>query len=139
MGERLPPLFLLYKGKNLYKRWTEGDSGPVGALYGVKSGWMDAEVFLSWFCKLFLGAVGHLTESGPVILFLDGHHSHISLELIRKAGANNVIIQCLPPNINHLLQVLYVGVFATCEERIEVHPKAVQTGNQGEQVSRGLP
>ena len=31
-GEQLPP-FILYKGKNLFKRWTEG--GAVGALYDV--------------------------------------------------------------------------------------------------------
>ena len=39
-GIRLPP-FILYKGKNMYKRWMEG--GPAAALYGISdSGWMDA-------------------------------------------------------------------------------------------------
>ena len=133
-GERLPP-FLLYKGKNLYKRWTE--NGPVGALYGVnESGWMDAEVFLSWFCKLFLRAVGHLTESGPVILFLDGHHSHISLELIRKARANNVILQCLPPNTTHLLQPLDVGVFAPVKSAWKSILKRYKLETRGERVSK---
>ena len=33
-GTRLPP-FILYKGVNLYARWTKG--GPAGAVYG----WMD--------------------------------------------------------------------------------------------------
>ena len=80
---RLPP-FILYKGKNLYRRWMVG--GPAAALYGVTdSGWMDAANFLSWFVKLFLPAVSPMTRTAPVFLFLDGHHSHISLELIRKA------------------------------------------------------
>ena len=57
-----------------------------------------------------LRAVGHLTENGPVILFLDGHLR--SLELIRTARANNAILQCLPLNTTHLLQPLDVGVFA---------------------------
>ena len=82
-GERLPP-FILYKGKNMYRRWMEG--GPAGAVYGVsESGWMDACSFLSWFKKLFCPAVSHLTSTGSVYLFMDGHHSHISLELIREA------------------------------------------------------
>ena len=81
-GERLPP-FILYKGKNLYQRWMEG--GPAAA-YGIsESGWMDGANFLSWFTKLFLPAVSYLTETAPVLLFLNGHHSHISLELIRRA------------------------------------------------------
>jgi len=100
-GERLPP-FILYKGKNLYQRWMQG--GPAGAVYGIsESGWMDASNFLSWFHKLFLPAVLHLTKTGPVVLFFDGHYSHISFELIREARANKVVLMCLPPNTTHLL------------------------------------
>ena len=109
-GERLPP-FILYKGKNMYQRWMEG--GPAGAVYGVtESGWMDASNFLSWFRKLVCPAVSHLTSTGPVFLFMDGHHSHISLELIRVARDNNVQLFCLPPNCTHVVQPLDVGVFA---------------------------
>ena len=44
-GEQLPP-FILYKGKNLFKRWTEG--GAVGTLYDVsESSGMNASNFLS--------------------------------------------------------------------------------------------
>ena len=109
-GERLPP-FVLYKGKNIYQRWIQG--GPAGAVYGVtESGWMDSSMFLSWFMKLFCPAVAHLTSSGPVFLFFDGHHSHISLELIRKAQEKKVQLFCLPPNCTHILQPLDVGVFS---------------------------
>ena len=109
-GERLPP-FILYKGKNMYQRWIEG--GPAGTLYGItESGWMDGANYLSWFTKLFLPAVSHLTKTAPVVLIQDGHHSHISLELIQQARDNNVVLLCLPPNTTHLLQPLDVGVFA---------------------------
>lgn len=109
-GQRLPP-FILYKGKNMYQRWMAG--GPAGTLYGVSdSGWMDAPNYLSWFTKLLLPAVSHLTETGPVVLVQDGHHSHISLDLIRRARENNVILLCLPPNTTHLLQPLDVGAFS---------------------------
>ena len=40
------------------------------------------------------------------------HHSHMSLELIREARDNKVVILCLPPNTTHLLQPLDVSVFA---------------------------
>ena len=107
-GERLPP-FILYKGKNMYQRWMQG--GPAGAVYGVsESGWMDACNFYSWFMKLVCPAVSHLTSTGPVFLLMDGHHSHISLKLIRAARDNRLF--CLPPNCTHILQPLDVGVFA---------------------------
>ena len=73
---------------------------------------MDASNFLSWFRKLVCPAVSHLTSTGPVFLFMDGHHSHISLELIRVARDNNVQLFCLPPNCTHVAQPLDVGVFA---------------------------
>ena len=50
-------------------------------LYDVnESGWMDAVYF--WFQKLLFPAASQLLFTGPVVLFLDGHHLHISLELI---------------------------------------------------------
>ena len=76
---RLPP-YILFKGKHLYSAWTK--NGPAGAFYSVsKSEWMEAPKFLRWFCKMLLAAVSYVLESDPVILFMDGHHSHISISL----------------------------------------------------------
>lgn len=95
---------------NLYKRWTEGV--PAGAPYRIsESGWMDTSVFLLKFTRLFLRAVAHLTKTATVLLLLDVHHPHISLDLIRTACDSNVILLCLPPNTTHPLQPLDAGVF----------------------------
>ena len=108
-GVRLPPYFV-YKGKNLWSRWMTG--GPAGSLYSVsESGWMEAANFKQWVEKMFLPAVKHLAEKNPVLLIFDGHHSHISLELIQLARDNNIHLHCLPPHSTHLLQPLDVGVF----------------------------
>ena len=108
-GVRLPPYFV-YKGKNLWRRWMQG--GPAGSLYSVSdSGWMESANFREWVKKMFLPAVKHLTINHPVLLIFDGHHSHISLELIELARANNIHLLCLPPHSTHLLQPLDVGVF----------------------------
>ena len=55
----------------------------LGTGWATESGWMDAYNFLSWFTKVFIPAVSHLTATAPVVLFLDGHHFHISSELIK--------------------------------------------------------
>ena len=42
-GDYLPPM-VVYKAKNLYQGWTEGD--PAGTIYdSTPSGWFDAETF----------------------------------------------------------------------------------------------
>ena len=108
-GTRLPP-FVLYKGVNLYARWTNG--GPAGTVYGVSdSGWMEGNNFCKWFEKLFVPAVTHLLKTGPVILFVDGHHSHMTLDVIQLAKKSNVHLCCLPPHVTHILQPLDVGVY----------------------------
>ena len=100
-GQRLP-LFILYKGKNIYRRWTTG--GPAGNVYGVsESGW--------WFDRMFIPSVKLILSTGPVVLFVDGHHSHISVDLIMKARKTGIHIFCLPPHTTHILQPQDVGVY----------------------------
>ncbi|XP_062511201.1 uncharacterized protein LOC134187101 [Corticium candelabrum] len=50
--------------------------------------------------------------SPSVILFFDGHYSHINLDVINVARKYNIILVTLPPNTTHALQPLDVGVFA---------------------------
>ena len=114
-GERLPP-YVLYKGKNLWTTWTLG--GPAGTYFNVsESGWMERPHFLEWFKKLFLPATSSILETGPVILFMDGHASHINLELIRLARDCGVVLFCLPSHTTHALQPLDVGVYGPLKSR----------------------
>ena len=64
---------------------------------------------MSWFSKLFTPAVSYLLETGPVVLFVDEHHSHITLERIEYARGKGVHLFCLPQNCTHMLQPLDVG------------------------------
>ena len=110
-GIRLPP-YILYKGVNLYARWTEG--GPAGTWYGVsKSGWMEGDNFLHWFTDAFLPAISNLLVTGPVVLFVDGHHSHLSLSLIRTAKERNEHLYCLP----HICCSPWMSVFMVQSRR----------------------
>ena len=133
-GTRLPP-FILYKGRNLYLRWTYG--GPAGAVYGCSdSGWMEGGNFYSWFKKLFVPAVAHLLRTGPVILFVDGHHSHLTLELVRHAKSQGVHIFCLPPHVTHVIQPLDVGVYGTVKKEWRVILKEHKLKTLGERVTK---
>ena len=56
---------------------------------------MDQKLFADCFSNHFLK---HAVSSQPLLLMLDGHSSHYTLELIRCAAENEVIIFCLPPH-----------------------------------------
>ena len=59
----------------------------------------------------------------PVLLFVDGHASHINLSVIDLPRENEVIIFCLPPHTTHALQLLDVSVFKSLKSHFskEVH------------------
>ena len=134
-GTKLPP-YMLYKGINLYLRWTT--DGPAGAVYGVsKSGWMESDNFLQFFSKMFVPAVNHLLQDGsPVILFVDGHKSHLSLPLIRMAKEKGIHLYCLPPHCTHVLQPLDVGVYGPVKQEWKKILKEHKTQTMAENVTK---
>ena len=65
-------------------------------LYGMSpSGWMDQKLFADWFLHYFLM---HAVASGLLMLLINGHSSHYTLELVKLAAEHDVILFCLPPH-----------------------------------------
>ena len=60
--------------------------------------------FTSGFLKVFVPAVQDRLKTGPVLLFVDGHNSHLALDVLGLARANNITIYCPSPNTTHILQ-----------------------------------
>ena len=73
-------------------------------VYGDRIGVDEQGDYLEWFKKLILLA-------RPVLLVQDGHSSHVSVDQIELAQANDIYLLCLPAHTTHILQPLDVGVF----------------------------
>ena len=126
-GCALPP-FMVYKGIYIKKKWLA--HGLAGALYGVsESGWMEGCNFLSWFKKQFVPAVRHLLKTGPVVLFVDRHHSHITLELIQFAQDKGVHLIMLSTKLHPHSATFGRRYLCSCEIRMEKHPLGVQAAD----------
>jgi len=69
---------------------------------------MDRELFADWFCKVFVPNCG---RERPVLLVMDNHDSHISVPVIEKAQAEDIVLVGLPSHTTHLLQPLDVKVY----------------------------
>ena len=110
-GFVLPPMIIFQK---CFPSSDYSSSGPDGCLYAKsESGYMDGELFQQWFEKIFLSKTAHLR---PSMLILDGHSSHLTIDLIDLARKNDVILYCLPPHLTYLLQPLDVAVFKSLKD-----------------------
>lgn len=47
----------------------------------------------------------------PLILYIDGHRSHLTIETSEFCSANRIVLIALFPNVTHMLQPMDVGVF----------------------------
>ena len=105
-GQTLPPMGV-FAGKNLNSVLVRGE--VPATLYGMSpSGWMDQELFADWFLHHFLV---HAVSSRPLLLLLDGHPSHFTLELVKLAAEHDVIIFCLAPHTTADTQPLDTSCF----------------------------
>lgn len=130
-GHILPP-YIVYSGKNLYKEWTMG--GAEGARYTTSSnGWIERDVFLDWFENHFLR---HVPSTRPMLLIFDGHSSHITIQLVRKAVNNGITILRLPSHTTHFLQPLDVGVYGPVKKAWEKILISFSRKNLGRAVKR---
>ena len=102
----LPPCLVFPRKRKVPNHLREG-AVPGTLFNNTESGWMSKEVYLEWF-KFFLENIPPIR---PVVLIQDGHASHISVELIELARANDIHLLCLPAHTSHILQPLDVGVF----------------------------
>ncbi len=130
-GYSIPPL-VIFDRKSLKPELTLGE--VPGTMYGLSdSGWIDAEIFESWFTNHFLAYVPPVR---PILLLMDGHSSHFSPVFVNKAAEEQIIVFCLPPNSTHRTQPLDKGVFGPLKKiwRQECHSYMLE--NPGKIVTR---
>ena len=105
-GQVLPPMIIFEK---CFPSAPYVREGPINAMYCKSpNGYMDEELFTIWFKDLFIPHTNHI---GNRMLIIDGHGSHININLIDAAIENNVELYCLPPHTTYLLQPLDVSVY----------------------------
>ena len=84
--------------------------GPDGALYSIsESDYMDSDLFYGFLNQLFIPRTRHI--SGPKLLTLNGHGSHLDIKSIELCRNNFVLMYCLPPDATYIFQPLDAVIF----------------------------
>lgn len=107
-GQWMPPYFI-FPGKRIPVTYNPLEGGVDGSVFSMTdSGYMDTQTFFMWFANHFLP---NLPPARPVVLLIDGHDSHLDLELFQLAEKNGVYLYSLLKNATHLVQPADVGLF----------------------------
>lgn len=106
-GTFIPPMIIFPRKKFKDHFVRDGPVGCVGAATG--SGWMTEESFVQ-FLKHFIKCTKP-TNNDPVLLLLDNHVSHLSIEGLDLCKGNGVVLLSFPPHCSHRLQPLDISVY----------------------------
>ena len=105
-GNFIPPMHIL-PGHRFKYNPLEG--GVPGAYLGRSdNGWMKTEVFYGWIANHF---VDHIPPKRPVVLLVDGHSTHIDIEISEFCNAKSISLYSLPSHSSHITQPLDVGFY----------------------------
>lgn len=75
------------------------------------SGWMKSDIFYDYISGGFNKWLEDNNIKKPVILFVDGHKSHLTMKLSEFCHDNEIILYALPPNTTHMMQPADVSIF----------------------------
>ena len=81
-----------------------------------ENGWTNSDIALDWLVRVFEPQTREKAAGEKRFLILDGHSSHLSLCLLRKAREFNIDIIIYPSHCTHLLQGLDVVCFAPLKQ-----------------------
>lgn len=107
IGNSVPPMFIFPR---VFFKEHMLKGAPVGSVGTANSsGWSNANIFIEYL-KHFIQHTQASIEN-KVLLILDNHESHISLEALNLAKSSGIHMLTFPPHTSHKLQPLDRAVF----------------------------
>jgi hypothetical protein len=135
-GQSIPG-FYIFKGKRLMDNYIEGcEDGATMAMQ--PEGWMTALLFSQWISHFIksIESRGVVSPSHRHLLIVDGHNSHVTLEVVHKAMQVGLDLLILPSHTSHCLHPLDVSVFGPFKRAFKHYRDAWTLENIGRGASK---
>ncbi|KAJ8968823.1 hypothetical protein NQ314_002085 [Rhamnusium bicolor] len=110
---------------------------PKGIKCLVRKGWMTGQSFYEFVTNIFHPWIVANNVKVPVALFVDGHSSHLTMELSNFCVENQIELIALYPNATHILQPLDVSVFHPLKNGWKKGIQKFKMDNEGRKLKRG--
>ncbi|KAG5669933.1 hypothetical protein PVAND_000222 [Polypedilum vanderplanki] len=123
-GDVLPPQIIFNKSFSRIEdvSYAAGETGKKFFFARSEKGWQTQDSFKSYVERLDAELCSHGVER-PIVLLLDGHASHKSIDLYLWCKSREIILLLLPPNTTHILQMCDTSVFGPTKRawRVEIN------------------
>ena len=131
-GQFTPPM-LIFSRARMSDLLMQG--APVGSV-GVanQSGWTDSELFVQWL-QHFVKSSGASDTNHQILILIDGHHSHKTLDAVTFAREHGVHMITLPPHCTHKLQPLDRSFFKSFKANYNRSADSWMLSNAGKRIS----
>ncbi|XP_060556862.1 uncharacterized protein LOC132717417 [Ruditapes philippinarum] len=113
IGHYIKPM-IVYPGERVRADILEGFQ--EAAIGRSPNGWMESELFLTWITDVFIPFLDERQVKRPILLLVDGHSTHVTLEVSDVCKANGIHVFCLLEHASHLIQPLDLRVFGVLKE-----------------------
>lgn len=134
-GQYVPPL-VIFPGKRIQQYLLEGCDDFC---HGISpNGWMDSEVFYEYIANHFFPTVESMGVKFPIILFVDGHGSHINLETAKFCWSRGIHLYCFPSHCSHILQPCDLSFFKPLKDEWRKAVRRWQNVNVGQCVTKKM-
>ena len=107
MGTAIPPMIIFPRVRYKEHFLSGAPTGSIGA--GSQSGWINESLFVEFLQHII--AYTKCSPNEPILLILDIHESHCSIEAVTLAKEKGVIMLTLPPHTSNRLQPLDKSVY----------------------------
>ena len=101
-----------------------------------ESGWMKSETFFEYLANAFNPWLEEQNISKPVILFVDGHKTHLTMQASKFCEDHQIVLYLLPPNTTHILQPADVGAFKPMKDYLRQEVLDFQKKNPNSVIKR---
>jgi hypothetical protein len=118
-GTAYPPNFI-FKGRRLPVNCLI--NAPPGAMAWCQdNAWMDSDAFYRYLIEFYYPAAlkeGEISASKPLLLFVDGHKTHVTSEVIDFGLSHHIHIMTFHPHSSHFCQPLDLRCFSALWEYV---------------------
>lgn len=133
-GRTTPPM-IIYPYKRLPPRIVE--SVPPDWGIGISdNGWMKAELFFEYVSNVLHPYLVKNNVTFPVILFVDGHKTHLTYQLSELCTKLQIVLIALYPNSTRILQPADVAAFKPIKNLWKKSVLEWRRNNPNEQLTK---